>query len=280
MQIVNKFLLSLIGLLFIASCHRKGCTDQAAENYSEKAKKDDGSCIYPPQGEVTINFSHFFDGAQVTSSVFNQLNYQNENGEVLSISKLIYHISDVRFYKTNGDSVVVDGYHLVDISLASTLNYILPQEVIYDTYNAIGFNLGFVQTENTSGAYSDLNAANWSWPESLGGGYHQLQLEGKFIETSSDTTNYALHSGSTVRELIGAESVFHTNYIWYKIPVLEFSLIHPATVELKMNVSEWFKNPNLWDLNLQNNGLMGDYNAQLKIRANGADVFEVGAIIQ
>lgn len=30
-----------------SSCKKEGCTDQKATNYSEKAKKDDGSCSYP-----------------------------------------------------------------------------------------------------------------------------------------------------------------------------------------------------------------------------------------
>lgn len=30
----------------LTSCNRKGCTDENANNYSEKAKKDDGSCTY------------------------------------------------------------------------------------------------------------------------------------------------------------------------------------------------------------------------------------------
>ncbi len=32
--------------LAVTSCKKKGCTDPAATNYSEKAKKDDGSCTY------------------------------------------------------------------------------------------------------------------------------------------------------------------------------------------------------------------------------------------
>ena len=32
----------------MTSCKRKGCTDPTAVNYSEKAKKDDGSCNYIP----------------------------------------------------------------------------------------------------------------------------------------------------------------------------------------------------------------------------------------
>lgn len=278
---MHKITIILLAVLSVlSSCNRKGCTDPEAENYDERNKKDDGSCLYAPSAEITLNFQHFFETNSVSTSTFNQLIYQNENGDVMSITKLIYHISDVRFHQTNGDSVVIDGYHLIDLNNAATLNYLLPKKLVHGYYNAIGFNLGFVESDNTSGAYSDLNAANWGWPESLGGGYHQLQLEGQFIETTTDTSGYAYHSGSTVRELVGSESVFHTNYIHYKIPVAEFYLGANASVELKMNVAEWFKNPNLWDLDLLNNSLMGNYDAQLKMRANGADVFAVGAITQ
>src|SRR5688572_33266861 len=45
---------STIGIIILAgalvavtpSCNRKGCTDPTANNYEEKAKKDDGSCTY------------------------------------------------------------------------------------------------------------------------------------------------------------------------------------------------------------------------------------------
>lgn len=30
----------------VTSCNRKGCTESVAENYSSKAKKDDGSCTF------------------------------------------------------------------------------------------------------------------------------------------------------------------------------------------------------------------------------------------
>ncbi|MBK6953709.1 MAG: hypothetical protein IPH24_17160 [Crocinitomicaceae bacterium] len=278
MQKIAFIFLALLSVL--SSCNRKGCTDPEAENYDERYKKDDGSCLYAPAAEITLNFQHLFETNSVSTSTFNQLIYQNENGNVMSITKLIYHISDVRFHQANGDSIVIDGYHLIDLNDPASLSYILPKKLAYGYYNAIGFNLGFVQSDNTSGAYSDLNAANWGWPESLGGGYHQLQIEGQFIETTTDTSGYAYHSGSAVRELVGSESIFHTNYIHYKIPVTEFYLGANASVEIKMNVAEWFKNPNLWDLNLLNNSLMGNYDAQLKIRANGADVFTVGAITQ
>ncbi len=32
----------------ITSCKKKGCTDSTATNYNNKAKKDNGSCLYKP----------------------------------------------------------------------------------------------------------------------------------------------------------------------------------------------------------------------------------------
>lgn len=40
------FLLSIITLVGLTSCKKKGCTDSSAINYNGEAKKDDGSCEY------------------------------------------------------------------------------------------------------------------------------------------------------------------------------------------------------------------------------------------
>lgn len=39
-------ILALVGLVAMTSCKKEGCTDPAAINYNDKAKKDDGSCQY------------------------------------------------------------------------------------------------------------------------------------------------------------------------------------------------------------------------------------------
>ena len=42
-----------------------------------------------------------------------------------------------------------------------------------------------------------------------------------------------------------------------------------------MNLAEWFKNPNTWDLNAMSTMLMGNYNAQIRMNQNGQSVFSV-----
>ena len=49
------FLLAIASMVVATtSCKKKGCTDQTALNYNEKAKKDDGSCTYAEDGVVEL----------------------------------------------------------------------------------------------------------------------------------------------------------------------------------------------------------------------------------
>lgn len=79
----------LIGTLFV-SCKKKGCTDEIATNYNEKAKKDDGTCLYTPfitvigASDTTILVGSTyndpgataanFDGASVAVTTTNNVN--------------------------------------------------------------------------------------------------------------------------------------------------------------------------------------------------------------
>jgi len=282
MKATTIILSTLVLSLSFNSCNRKGCTDVLASNYNEKSKKDDGTCVYTPS-TVTVNFTHNFNGSNVTASQFNGLSYVNANGQTLSFTKLQYSISDIRFYLPNGDSIYVDGsYHLVDLEDANSLLYTLPDMTEFiegkdfkSTFTGIGFNYGFDATDNTSGAYDDLNLASWGWPEMIGGGYHQLKMEGRYKNTNGDTISYQFHNGSATKNSAG---IFEPNYKFIKFNDASFDLSGPTTVEIKMNMANWFQNPNLWDLNVDFQTLMPNYDAQKRITQNANDVFSVGTI--
>jgi hypothetical protein len=55
-------------------------------------------------------------------------------------------------------------------------------------------------------------------------------------------------------------------------------IITGTSIEVKMNVAEWFKNPNQWDLNVLFTVLMPNFDAQLMMNENGQNVFSRGAI--
>ncbi|MEO9531349.1 MAG: MbnP family protein [Crocinitomicaceae bacterium] len=274
----------LIGLLSVSaltitSCKKKGCTDPTADNFQTEAEKDDGTCEYTTEGNVTLNFTHNFGGTAVTSADFDQLNYTNANGDLLSVTKMQYLISDVRFYKTNGDSLYVSGYHLIDLDDAATLSYTLPKAIDIDNYTGIGFNYGFDIEDNVDGAYADLNVASWSSPMMLGGGYHQMKFEGRFVDGNMDTTSFQYHNLSTAREITMTDTIFHANYASIDLNK-SFTLSGDANVDVQMDISEWFVNPNLWDLDSNYTMLMPNYEAQVMMTQNASTVFSLGDITE
>lgn len=50
--------------LAVTSCKKKGCTDPVATNYSEKAKKDDGSCVYD-----NLNATEFIESGNTVTII-------------------------------------------------------------------------------------------------------------------------------------------------------------------------------------------------------------------
>jgi len=279
---MNKLLIAITIAATIGttvSCRKKGCTDPTAVNYDSEAKKEDGTCEWETEHNLTFTFSHNYDGGAVSSADFNDLSFTNSFGNVHSISKLIYLVSDFRLYKTDGDSIVIDGYQLVDLSDAGTLTYQISQPIPVGTYSGVGFNFGFDAADNTSGSYADLNVANWSWPMMLGGGYHNLQFEGSFITSVPDTVGFAYHMGKA-REIVGVDTTFHDNHFLVQLPNSGFTLSDDTSVDVKMNIAEWFKNPNTWDLNTYGSMLMPNYAAQVLMNENGSSVFTVGTITQ
>jgi len=264
-----------------SSCRKKGCMDPTAVNYDAEAKKEDGTCEWEDVNDyqITFQFSHNYDGVSVSNADFDNLTFTNQAGTVHSITKLNYLVSDFRLYTSSGDSVMIDGYQFVSLSDASTFNYTIDQKIPVDTYTGVAFNFGFDSADNVSGAYADLNVLNWAWPAMLGGGYHNMQFEGKYISNVPDTASFAYHMGMA-REITVTDTIFHANHFLTELSNSEFSLTNNATIEVKMNIAEWFKNPNNWDLNTYNAMLMPNFAAQIMMKENGPSVFSVGSITQ
>ncbi|PKP46797.1 MAG: hypothetical protein CVT95_06535, partial [Bacteroidetes bacterium HGW-Bacteroidetes-12] len=266
----------------------KGCTDPVALNFDKKADKDDGSCIYatptppppPPsnQSNVVIEFDHKFDGVGVTSANFNTIQYTNAFGNQLSISKLRYLISNVKFHRghPHHDVISTTGYKLIDLTVPGSNIFEIAQSLPKGEYEGISFTLGFTAVDNITNFYTDLNAATWNWPAMLGGGYHYLQLEGQFINSSSATVNYAYHHG-TAREITATnDTIFHPNFGVADLSTTAFQMTaSEVEIHLFVNIDEWFKNPNTWDLNQFSTALMPNFQAQTMMQQNAATVFEL-----
>jgi len=218
---------------------------------------------------VTLEFTHNWDGKTVTNQDFNTFKFTTKNGETISIVRLRYLISNLSLH--GGDN-----YFLVDVGENSG-NLITITDIAPGTYN-LNFTFGFSDIDNQDGIYQDLNSVNFGVPGMLGGGYHYMQFDGKYKDTNNQDANFNYHAIRAVDRSNPNNLVFEDTSFLVNLGTVEIK--NNATVEIKMNIAEWFKNPNTWDLNQLNTVLMPNFDAQKLISANGKTVFSSGTINQ
>ena len=138
------------------------------------------------------------------------------------------------------------------------------------------FRFGFADVDNLDGVYQDLNSSSFNVPMMMGGGYHYMQFDGKYKDTNNQDANFNYHTIRAVNLSNPINLILEDTSFEAEIGTFEFS--KNTTIEIKMNVAEWFKNPNLWDLKVLNTVLMPNFNAQKMMNENGKNVFSLGKI--
>ncbi|MFD0964418.1 MbnP family protein [Pseudofulvibacter geojedonensis] len=220
---------------------------------------------------LTMNFTHNWEGTTI-SSLGTSLDYTNANGENLSIERLRYLISNVTLRREGSSDIVLNGYNLVDVGEGTGLSYNPSTTISPGTYN-LSFTFGFNNEDNQSGIYADLNTANFNVPDMMGGGYHYMQMDGKFMNSSNDETGYNFHAIRAV-DNPGMNPTFPQD-TFFTVNLGTVVLTDDSTVEVQANIAEWFKNPNTWNLNTLHQMLMPNSNAQIMMYQNGQDVFSL-----
>lgn len=249
--------------------------------YYCKEKKE--CCVFPESVEVTLKFNHNWDGIPVFKNDFNELKFTNDNGETLSITRLRYAISNITITKNatssrDGGSSSFKEHNLVDVTNNTNLSFTLSEPVVKDNYSNISFTFGFKNDDNIDGAYQDLNVANFNVPAMLGGGYHYMQFDGKYLDTNNQEAPFNYHAiravdRSDLNNLKFEDTSFTVN-------LGRITIEEDLIINIDVNLAEWFKNPNTWNLNELNTVLMPNFNAQKLINANGQSVFSLGEITQ
>lgn len=248
-------------LLFVLALVAVGCNND-----------DDAA---PTTASVTFNFTQNWEGQPVSVADFNNTTFTNAFGNSLKISKLRYLISRIELHRADGSTVAFNDYRLIDLTDSTSLALNPSLNVPMGEYSGISFVFGFNEEDNVSDAYPDLNVADWGWPPMLGGGYHFMQMEGFYEDTNGAPQPYLYHMG-TARVSNG---VFEPNYLSLDFNKT-FTISNDTSVEIKMDISEWYKNPYTWDLNVFDTDLMMNYAAQKHMNENGASVFSIGTISQ
>jgi hypothetical protein len=264
MEIIQKILLPSIILVLVLF---SGCNDNK-EKVVEEAK-------------ITIHFEHKIDGIKLQTDT---LKYTNAAGNQYLVSEIQYFISDVTFYKNGGDSVFFDGLediHYVDSDIPETQTWDIADNFPAGIYDSIAFTFGISEEKNISGSFVNPPESYMFWPDFLGGGYHYMKLNGNWLEAGQtiQTTPFNLHLGIGQIYYSFPDSItgFIQNDFRVSLPGSSFEIAggDKKQITLTMNIENWFKEPNIYDLDIIGGSTMQNQEAMQKLKENGHNVFSV-----
>jgi hypothetical protein len=264
MRIISKiFFLFILSVLFLASCTKEDPPPDPGED----------------TGNVVLKFAHYANGSPLQKDT---MIYTNAAGNQFEVDEVKYFISDVQFHKSGGTIINVDDSQwafYVDNDIASTLTWNISDKLPVGTYDSISFRFGIINSKNISYMFVNPPEVYMEWPDVLGGGYHCMMLNGKWLDSLSQIENFNTHLGKGM-EISGNDTTFIDNSFHVKLANSDFTLSKDATKEIQiiMNIESWYDTPYVYDHNHFGQAIMMNQAAMHMISANGFDVFSVGYI--
>jgi hypothetical protein len=141
--------------------------------------------------KLKIRIEHFV-GNKVLS--LDSSEYKNELGQVFTVSRFRYYLSNITLKNTNGNEFESHDYFLVDEAEPDS-KLISMTGVPVGNYSSISFTIGVDSLHNCSGAQSGaldpVNGMFWAWNT----GYIFLKLEGHANASTSPGHIFEYHIG-------------------------------------------------------------------------------------
>lgn len=240
------------------------------------------ACTKPNEkAEIYLNLGYEVNSK---SLVTDTLCYENEAGNQFLITEIQWFLSNIELKNEAGDWIMLHQPGLANTLDISRIYYIdtdIPESqtlhsspVKVGHYTAIRFTFGLDETNNQTGLFTDPPESEMFWPDMLGGGYHYMKLNGKYLDSESRLAPMAIHLGIGQNEDC---TEFYQNYFIVELPI-DFTVKANTEnqLDLTMVIDNWFRNPHTIDFNEFGSHIMQNQTAQRLLSGNGKDVFKIG----
>ncbi|MDL5051475.1 hypothetical protein QQ054_36325 [Oscillatoria amoena NRMC-F 0135] len=222
-------------------------------------KKNDTPASTVPNPDIRINIIYVIDKLPLEMDT---VKYTNAAGNNYSVSRLEYYLSGFSFMDASGKWWDAGNEFYVNAKTSNTNSFSL-RGLPLNNYSRVKFFIGISTDKNKTNALAPTpENINMVWPDMMGGGYHFLKLEGYFKDTAAKKQGFAMHLGNS-KNLVTVETPIAYNHNGND------------TLNLQMNINEWFATPNTYNFNIQGNYTMGVDSLMTKLKQNGADVFKI-----
>jgi hypothetical protein len=257
--------LILFSLIYITSSCRKDST----------LKKDIQDPVVPKPienikyGSVRIKIANVVGKEML---VLNDSSYFNTNGDLFTVSKFKYYLSNFVLRNANGTAFKQkESYHLIDCQKGSNFTMII-DSVPVGTYNAMNFVLGVDSARNTSGAQTGaLDPALgmfWSWNQ----GYIFLMMEGNSPNSTAFGNSLIYHLGGFTQPY---NCIRNVNPGFGALDLI-VSENKTSTIQIAADMIRMFDSPTLIKFAQTSEGMGGA--VAVTLSNNAVNMFEVNAI--
>lgn len=255
-------------------------------------------------GSISVSVKHTINGE---AAVFDQFIYTNEAGNQYELSEIQWFITNLALIGEDGSKISIidenDAWY-IDSDIPESMQRSFNQ-IPEGAYVKLQFTFGFSKETNQSHRFVNPPESFMFWPQYLGGGYHYMKLNGKWMNENGLKEPFNFHLGigqiydstATKSEYVDLTSCCAKDHCeGYSppakiLPVKEFvhndfTLIFDnldlfvksgEEVELKMEmkIENWFKGPHVYDHNVWGGSIMQQQEAMKLGAENGIDVFSI-----
>lgn len=227
------------------------------------------SCVKPTcYGNLDVQIGYTANGDPLVTDT---LAYTNEAGNRYLVTEVQWFISNVSLCDENGDVHPLGHIFYVDTNIPESQTLTVTS-LPCGHYTSLRFTFGLNQEDNVTGLFVNPPESNMFWPEALGGGYHYMKLNGKYLDADDNLVPLNIHLG------IGQNAdhtQFYQNYFTVELPI-DINIIEGENhLFLDMNIDHWFCNPHSYDFNTFGSAIMQNQEAQCILKENGNDVFSI-----
>lgn len=229
-------------------------------------------------GKIQFNFKFQVNGTTLKTDT---IMYTNAAGNPYMINNIQYFLTNIKLHNSNGGvfQLSKDGFsRYIDSDIPSTLSWLVSDEIPEGTYNAITFTFGIKSSQNKSNMFVNPPESGMWWPDMLGGGYHYMKLNGKWLPPSQTIGNpFNTHLGiGRVIDNNTSDTTFVDNSFEGTINTANLIINNETHIlNFIMNIDSWFKTPNVYNFDIDGAAIMENQKAMQKIKENGFDVFRI-----
>ncbi len=231
-------------------------------------------------GRLIFRMEHLVGGQALQEDT---LIYHNTAGNLYMVTGLKYFLSDITLYRQGSVAKVISDWQDIfyideNIPATKTLRFFDPLPPA--AYDSVSFVFGITAEKNISNMFVNPPEVHMAWPQVLGGGYHYLMLDGKWIDTTGVAQPFNFHLG--IGQLYhgtgyNTDSIYAFVHNWFRVSLPGSAVTIDAgdttTMTVRMNIESWFDTPDVFDFNHWGGAIMQNQAAMQKVRDNGQDVF-------